>query len=73
MCLVMQHLSEVVFSSLVRFSLLEEYPTFGRKKKKTRHALGPRSRRESGQPQESGFSQKTKSESKSEKCAGALS
>ena len=29
-----QHLSEVVFSALVGFSLLEQYPTFGGGKKK---------------------------------------
>jgi hypothetical protein len=32
-----QHLSEVVFSALVGFSLLEKYPTFRLEKKKNRH------------------------------------
>ena len=54
---VNQHLSEVVFSALVGFSLLENYPTFGRGRK-YRHTSRARNRREPGESQESGFSPK---------------
>ena len=57
-----QHLSEIVFSALVGFSLLDKYPTFeqGMKNWCTYRA---RSQREPGELQDSGFSPEKKSES----------
>ena len=50
-----QNLSEVVYSALVGFLLLQKYPTFGRKKPYQQN-------KEPGEPQESGFSSKSQNQ-----------
>jgi hypothetical protein len=47
-----QNLSEVVFSTVVEFSLLEKYPVFGQENKKTSYTWRDRRRRELGEPED---------------------